>query len=82
MDALDQLLKIATSAGIEIRTEKLRGNTSGGFCRIGGQPVIFLNRSHKRVIRAQVLQRALDEAQEVGVPLVRGDEDAVDPDRL
>ncbi|ADU65463.1 hypothetical protein LGV61_03640 [Desulfurispirillum indicum] len=67
MDTLDQLIALARNASIEVRTEKLRGNTSGGFCRIGGEPVIFLNRSHKRVMRAQVLRRALDDAADHGI---------------
>lgn len=69
MDNLDTLLKVAKLSHIEVRTEKLRGATSGGFCHLGGKPVVFLNRDHKRNVRSQILRRALDEARDQGVVL-------------
>lgn len=68
-DQLDELLQLARTAGIDVRTERLRGSATGGFCRIGGAPVIFLNRQLRRNLRAQILRRSLEDAGEQGLQI-------------
>ncbi len=61
--AADVMLHTLHRLGVEVREEQSLGaaGRDGGFCRIGGKPVVFLDPAAPPWVRARVLKRALRE---------------------
>jgi hypothetical protein len=73
---LEQLLRAAEAAGIEVRAEPLDGQ-GGGLCTLKGHRVLFVDTSADVATRYDNTVRALVEVSELDnqflPPVVRGD---------
>jgi|WetSurMetagenome_2_1015567.scaffolds.fasta_scaffold497194_1 hypothetical protein len=74
---LQHLEDIATRLGVELRYENLGVSgmrTDGGYCRIGGKPLILINRADSQRRKILVLARSLNRCDLNGIfiaPAVR-----------
>jgi hypothetical protein len=74
---LQHLEEIATRLGVELRYENLGISgmrTDGGYCRIGGRPLILINRADSRRRKILILARSLNRCDLNGIfiaPAVR-----------
>ena len=74
---LEHLEEVATRLGVELRYENLAVvgiRSDGGFCKVGGKPMILLNRKDSRRRQIQILARSLNRLNLEGIfipPAVR-----------
>jgi hypothetical protein len=74
---LEHLEDVATRLGVELRYESFASvgvRTDGGFCKVGGKPMILINRKDSRRRQIQILARSLNKLNLEGIfipPAVR-----------
>jgi hypothetical protein len=74
---LEHLEEVAGRLGVELRYENLTAvgvKSDGGFCKVGGKPMILLNRKDSRRRQIQILARSLNKLNLEGIfipPAVR-----------
>jgi hypothetical protein len=74
---LEHLEEVATRLGVELRYENFAVvgiRSDGGFCKVGGKPMILLNRKDSRRRKIQILARSLNRLNLEGIfipPAVR-----------
>lgn len=74
---LEHLEEVAGRLGVELRYENFAVvgiRSDGGFCRVGGKPMILLNRRDSRRRQIQILARSLNKLNLEGIfipPAVR-----------
>lgn len=75
--ALELLEEVACRLGIELRYENLGQSgirCEGGFCRVGGKPIILINRKDSQGRKIRILIRSLRKLDLEGIfvpPAVR-----------
>jgi hypothetical protein len=73
----EHLTEVATRLGVELRYENFAVvgiRSDGGFCKVGGKPMILLNRKDSRRRQIQILARSLNKLNLEGIfipPAVR-----------
>jgi len=74
---LEHLEDVATRLGVALRYENFSIvgiRSDGGFCKVGGKPMILLNRKDSRRRKIQILARSLNKLNLEGIfipPAVR-----------